>query len=583
MHGAIHPSFSPRFHIGAPPVTGDEPEPYFAGYLGQNSVVAGNPLDVHVATRSSAPAYADVYRVAGCAGPGFEPSLELVERLGPITPLRYPGSASPRPMAPGECDTAGCGWPAIRLLEHVPEAWTSGIYLVQFTAGASRMRPGRLGEDAVLIVRPPVPRSRGLVQVGIATWAAYHVWGNRSLYGGLDAEGRWHGNLRASRVSMARPGIGLGPFNQTTYAPPKSSYLWKFLQWAEEEGLSFDYCGGTDIATGRIDLSPYRLLLTIGHDEYWSSEQRDRVEEFADRGGSTAFFGGNLAYWQVRLEDQGRTVVCHKRGPSALPSVTTDGEPLDPTYRDPRLHPGHDNSKVTVEFDAAPVSRCTTSLTGVSMRNDEPWRRRDGDRAELLFCGATWWWEDLGGPSRPRVGFRVDCPDHWAFEGLDLAPGDEFGADQSLVGFECDGLDVHWDDEGRCRPTGRGGALPETTVLAHADCRSWSERDHSTTPPRTVPGCRANQGSMSGVVTMVDCPTRGGGHVFTAPSTDWVFALVPTLSYTDYRRERPPVNPPSEAVRTVTRNAIRQLTHGGRPRLLAGGGKRRSKEVGDGG
>ena len=234
-----HPGFSPRVSFGAPAVSGREEAPHLAGYLGRMSVAPGEPLDVHVATRSDAACVADLYRVAGCVGPGFEPRLEHVERLGSVTPLRYGQTATPQPLAPGDCDAAGCGWPAQRLLDAVPDAWGSGVYVVQFTAaGEPTGRLGRVGEDAVLIVRPRAPREARLLQVGVATWAAYHVWENRSLYGGLDAAGGWHHELRAPRVSLHRPGTGLGLFNQSTWGPGKAAYLFKLLQWAGEEGIA---------------------------------------------------------------------------------------------------------------------------------------------------------------------------------------------------------------------------------------------------------------------------------------------------------------------------------------------------------
>ncbi len=179
----------------------------------------GDPLDVHVATRSASACFVDVYRVTGCVGPGFDPRLEHVERLGTVAPTRYAATDVPRPLAPGDCDASGCGWPATRLLDAVPDRWETGVYVLQFTAAASpRGQLGRIGEDAVLVVRPRAPRSPRLLQVGVATWAAYHVWANRSLYGGLDPDGGWHGPLRTHRVSLHRPGIGLGLFNQSTWA-----------------------------------------------------------------------------------------------------------------------------------------------------------------------------------------------------------------------------------------------------------------------------------------------------------------------------------------------------------------------------
>ena len=47
-------------------------------------------------------------------------------------------------------------------------------------------------------------------------------------------------------------------------------------------------------------LDRYKLLVSVGHDEYWTARQRKSVEAFADRGGNCAFFTGNTCFWQVQ-------------------------------------------------------------------------------------------------------------------------------------------------------------------------------------------------------------------------------------------------------------------------------------------
>ena len=47
-------------------------------------------------------------------------------------------------------------------------------------------------------------------------------------------------------------------------------------------------------------LERYRLLVSVGHDEYWSKEMRDNVENFAASGGHVVFLSGNVCWFQVR-------------------------------------------------------------------------------------------------------------------------------------------------------------------------------------------------------------------------------------------------------------------------------------------
>ena len=75
-------------------------------------------------------------------------------------------------------------------------------------------------------------------------------------------------------------------------------------------------------------LKAYRLVLSVGHDEYWSWQMRDQVERARDHGVNLMFLGSNAAYWQVRFEPAyngvaDRTLVCYKE--------TRNAGPLDPT------------------------------------------------------------------------------------------------------------------------------------------------------------------------------------------------------------------------------------------------------------
>ncbi len=546
----------------------------FVGYVGAISAAHGEPLSVHVATPAERDeCWADVYRVVGRAGLGFEPRLQHVARTGPVRALRFPREVACERLGPGDADVTGCGWPGQRVVEAIPDSWPSGLYLVQFTADEqpSGRASAQLGEDALVIVRPraDAPSSPIVVQLAAATWNAYHIWQNRSLYIGDvgDPTGATAAHLRAHRVSFQRPGVGLASRSNIPVFPPTAwMYALPFLEWAAAEGLALDYCAGIDIGRDLVDLDRYRMVVTIGHDEYWSRAQRDRVEAFVAAGGNAAFFGGNLAYWQIRVADDGTAIECYKRSGDPHDPLGAGGLPLDPRYRDPLIYPEHDNRDVTVEYHTPPLDRPPNALTGVSMHNDAGALKRE-DGAPGIFCGAAWWWENFGGPERPAQGFTVVRPDHWAFEGTGLAEGATFGAEQKLIGFECDGLDVDFVDE-RPVPTFRDGAPEGVEILAYADCRDWAEVDYAQDPPLRTPGCRLNKAALGGVVTMVTFRSPGGGCVFTAPVTDWPHALVDLVDYTDYRAQPPRVAAGSAQVRAITANVLRRLG-GVEPRSLA--------------
>ncbi len=552
-----HPSLQGAHRFLAPPVTGEEDPPYFAGYLTHLSVAPGDPLSVHVATRSSADCSVDVYRVTGCTDALFTPRLRHVERLGQVSPVRYPPLRAGRKLSPGNADAAGCGWPGHTLLSAVPESWESGVYVVQFTAAEQPTGQASplLGQDAVLIVRPARPGADTplLCQVNVGTWLAYHMWDNRSLYMGRAADGTRYDELRASSASAHRPGLGLGLPNETllTPAPPKAAYAFAFVDWLERKGIDVDFCTGLDIGSGAMPLSEHRALLTVGHDEYWTANQRRRVQEFRRAGGHTVFLGGNLAYWEIRANEEGTAIECYKNSGggwcAAAGATGTPEEPLDPlAYPEAQSDAGPITSEL---WRSEPEA--TIPLTGVYMVSTRP----GGD--ELVRAGCAWWWEEFGGPTRPALGFTVTRADHWAFEGTDLREGDEFGAELRLIGHEADGLEL--DLEARPpRLTMADGALPGTELLAYADCGDWGEPDYSAWPPHTVPERGLSCCAFGGGVTMIHQQPDGEGMLFAAPLNDWVLALVPSIDWSDHRELQPSVRPPHDVVDAITGNVVRR-------------------------
>ncbi|MFJ9687682.1 N,N-dimethylformamidase beta subunit family domain-containing protein [Streptomyces bacillaris] len=261
--------------------------------------------------------------------------------------------------------------------------------------------------------------SRILVSIPFATWRAYTHAGqpHRGLYYSEQP-------YRAARVSFASPGGG----------PPPERWEEGLLRWLPDAGYQVDFCSGLDLHDGDELLSHYRLLVVNGHDEYWSMEMRDSVENFARRGGNVAFFAANTAWWQMRLEDDGRTMVCHR-------DAVTD--PM--TATDPR--------RTTVEWSSAPVDRPENAMTGLSFRR-----------------GAGAWGEGMA--VMGKEAYTVRFADHWAFAGTGLTDGEPFA--RGALGYETDACALEWTD-GVPRATGVDGTPGSFVVLATADLRHWRE------------------------------------------------------------------------------------------------------------
>ncbi|WP_329083232.1 N,N-dimethylformamidase beta subunit family domain-containing protein [Streptosporangium sp. NBC_01469] len=350
-----------------------------------------------------------------------------------------------------ELDASGPWWTL-----DVPGGWPSSLYAVAFTSDIPGTpdgpdSPDGPDEETYFVVRPREPRTGGaiLVSVPFLTWQAYNGAGvpGEGLYPTESPE-------RAGRVTFDRPGGG-----------PAGNWEDHFYRWLSRSGIRADYCSNLDLHEDPDTLLRDRRLLVIpGHDEYWTRRMRDAAESFVAAGGNIAFFGGNTCWWQVRLEDDGRTMVCHR---DAL---------LDPMA-------AIDPSLVTVEWSGSPVCRPENSLTGVSFRRG-------------AGC-----WEDMD--AMKSEAYTVRFAEHWVFEGTGLRDGDTFG--RGAVGYETDAAE-YAEVDGVPLATGADGTPADFAILATADLRHWRHLGQ---------GGHATMGIMR----------RGAGTVFNAATIGWGDAL----------------------------------------------------------
>jgi hypothetical protein len=380
-----------------------------------------------------------------------------------------PGASHPIPEL---ASSMGCGWPVSHRVT-VPADWKSGYYNVRLrvadTGGKFIGRSRRTAEvDLFFIVRSSDPGrdTSILLQLCTNTYNAYNNWGGGSLYA-------YHGraNLQGHRVSFDRPLDG--QFRQ-----------WElpFVAWAERAGYTLDFCANGDLESRPDLLARYKLVLSVGHDEYWSSTMRDHLEAFIGRGGNVAFLSGNTCCWQVRAEDGGRALTCWKQAFNQ-----------DPVF------PSKDHRTLSTLWSHHLVKRPENRLTGVGFLHG----------GYHLSHG-----QFMDG----KGAYTVHRPDHWIFEGTRLERGAEFGAKHTIVGYECDGCEFEIKD-GLPVPTGRDGTPEGFAILATCPTR-WDPADALWYDPfpRDPSGAPALGSAVLGTYTR-------GGTVVTAGSTDWAHGL----------------------------------------------------------
>ncbi|MFL5348651.1 MAG: N,N-dimethylformamidase beta subunit family domain-containing protein [Hyalangium sp.] len=330
------------------------------GYSLSMTVTPGQRLPVAVNVPDTRNFSWYVYRLGYYGGKG---GRELA-RGGPIRAPRQPDC--PIDESTG---VVACQWAPTVEIETKAD-WVRGVYLVKLVRddGYERYVP--------FFVRDPKPRSEVVALIPTATWQAYNVWGNTSLYDDkLGVMKRKYGVARGFQASYDRP----------FYRGQGSGHLLgddlSLVRWLEAQGLDVGYATDEDMDE-RDYVSGAKVVFLSGHDEYWTSGIRDQMDRALAEGRSLINLGANQGYWQVRLEPakdgrSRRIITCYK------------GDSHDPV--------GPHSPLWSSKFRDAPVSRPENKLFGVMFNSR---------------------WHQF---SFPLV---ITDPSHWALAGTGFRAGD---------------------------------------------------------------------------------------------------------------------------------------------------------------
>ena len=187
---------------------------------------------------------------------------------------------------------------------------------------------------------------------------------------------------RATAVSYNRPFITntspIGGTHDFIFGAEHSA-----IRWLEQNGYDVSYISGVDSTRSGNLLLNHDAFLSVGHDEYWSAEQRSNVEAARDAGVNLAFWSGNEIYWKVRWETSidgngtpYRTMVTYKEtwGGTPDPSGVGTGTWRDPRYADPGQEPENSLSGTMFQVDSY---RQDTITIPYEMSNLRFWRNTD--------------------------------------------------------------------------------------------------------------------------------------------------------------------------------------------------------------
>lgn len=233
-------------------------------------------------------------------------------------------------------DTAGIigpGWPVS--VGNIPtKTWQSGYYTMDFVSLAGK----RDANIAYIVVTPAQPNGDILVKLSTNTYQAYNEWGGSSFY-----KSQLTGTA-TNMVSFDRP--TLSQFFRWEYY-----YVLWLEQLARERNLTVHYATDFDIHLNAEYTKKYPLVISVGHDEYWTKEEFSHMyDRIFVHGKNTLFLGANTAYWQIRYADvnatlpesfQGRQMICFKHNVDPIYFKTGQDPILDATgkFRDGNRRP----------------------------------------------------------------------------------------------------------------------------------------------------------------------------------------------------------------------------------------------------
>src|SRR5215469_14762263 len=333
------------------------------GYAGKASVLPGESFPLFVSSESAG-FKVTAFRLGWYQGTG-------ARKVWSSRTIR--GGTQRRPTVVGSTNTVTTNWdPVIEVPTH---DWPAGAYLLRLDAdsGAQRYVP--------VTVRSASTAGKVVLKTCVQTWQAYNMWGGYDLYKG--PSGAY--SSRSYAVSLDRPYDENGASMFLTYER-------NVIKLAEQMGLNLAYVTSMDIAADPHLLDGASALVSMGHDEYWTPEERANVTAARDRGVNLAFLGANALFRRTRLEKTAlgadRLVICYKTAYT----------------QDPMYH--KDRTEVTSDWREPPNSDPESSLIGTSY---------EGYPVDAAYV--------------------VSSPSSWVFQGTGVSAGSSF---PHLVGIEYD-------------------------------------------------------------------------------------------------------------------------------------------------
>ncbi len=268
------------------------------GFATDISVNKGQTVHFKIETSPAASYTITIYRLGYYQGNG----ARQIASLGTFSGIAQPNGSYNSSTGLLDCSnwSESASWA-------VPATAVSGLYIAKLTktSGGSSHIP--------FVVRDDASTADILLKTSDNTWQAYNPYGGNSLYVGSTS----YPNGHAAKVSLNRPFITRG--GNGGGGPGQDWFMnaeFPMIKFLERNGYNIAYTTDVDLDRDATPITPanHKLIISSGHDEYWSLAERNKIEAARDAGVHLAFFSGNEVYWKVRWENNYRTLVCYKEG-----------------------------------------------------------------------------------------------------------------------------------------------------------------------------------------------------------------------------------------------------------------------------
>lgn len=268
------------------------------GYPGQISVFNNQRISFHIA--ASTPTITIFIYKVGESQPKIIKEGKNFIQVRNLSPLICPAAEF------------GCDWKESYSLS--VEGWESGLYQAYLIEGVHTTPPNNIlarkedhssiYESIPFIVKSANTQNKVLLQLPTNTWQAYNNSGffnSACLY--PFPQCRNHQNsfhLQSVEISFERP------FHKDVTAE-----VYPFIKWAKENNIPLDFAANHDLENYPF-ISRYKLIISVGHDEYWTKTMKENLEKFRDAGGNLIFLTSNTMFWNSRYQKAANILVSYK-------------------------------------------------------------------------------------------------------------------------------------------------------------------------------------------------------------------------------------------------------------------------------